>query len=144
MKKIIFVCTIFIFYFLAAGCTSTKLTADINVARNLNNPIIVDFVFVFEQPVVEELKKIPSLQWFSKKSQYKSDLELSGKIQVLTYEVVPGQKLSFKNFRPDSRALGLVVYASYLSQGEHRVVLSDYSKVSVNLQKDNFTVKMVE
>ena len=141
MKKFLSI-SIFCIVFLFSGCYAGNLTGNIIVEKKLINPIIVDFVFIFDQPTMDEFKKIPSIQWFSKRNQYKMDFELTDKIQVLTYELVPGQKITIEKFRPKHRNEGVIIYASYLSSGDHRVVLKDYSKLNLFINKEDFLVKV--
>ena len=141
MKKALPICILCII-FLFCGCFAGKLTGNISVEKKLNNPIIVDFVFIFDQPTLDELKKVPSMQWFANRNQYKMDLELNDKIQILSYELVPGQNMQIEKFRPNHRNEGVIIFVSYLSSGDHRVILKDYSKVDLSLDKDDFTVKV--
>lgn len=125
------------------ACNTGKLSGTISVERKLNNPVIIDFVFVFDQPTLEELQKVPSLQWFASRSQYKMDLELNDKIEILSYELVPGQNVEFKNFRPRLKKEALIIFVSYLTPGDHRVVIKDYTSVNLTLKRDDFTVKVL-
>ena len=111
MKKILSI-SIFCIVFLFSGCFAGNLKGNIIVEEKLINPIIVDFVFIFDLPTMDEFKKIPSIQWFSKRNQYKMDFELTDKIQVLSYELVPGQKIKIEKFRPKHKNEGVIIYQS--------------------------------
>ena len=55
---------------------------------------------------------------------------------------MPGQNMQIEKFRPNHRNEGVIIFVSYLSSGDHRVILKDYSKVDLSLDKDDFTVKV--
>jgi hypothetical protein len=128
--------------FIISGCMVPRLSGTIQVDSKLMNPIIVDFVFVYDNAVLEELKKVPSMQWFSKREQYKMDLEINNKIEILSYELVPGQKINIRRYKPKQKNEGLIVYASYVTAGDHRVILKDYNYVTLELMKDDFLAKI--
>lgn len=141
MKNIFFI-LIIISLFIFNSCFTRRLSGSIEVKKHLANPIIIDFVFVFDESVSDQLQKVSSVQWFKKRNQYKLDMELNNKIQILTYELVPGQTINFDSFRPKARSENLLIYVSYLTPGDHRVVLKDYRKVDLILEKENFYIKV--
>jgi len=123
------------------GCVIHKLSANLIVEKDLENPIVVDFVFIFDESVLEALHKVPSSEWFAKREQYKLDWEISKKIQVLSFELVPGQQEQLKYFKPRTNPIELLIFASYLTQGDHRIALTDYSFVTLFINKDDIIVK---
>ncbi len=142
MKKFILLLTLCLPFFYS--CYSSKLAAQIEVNEKVSDPLILDFVFVFDPTVVNELQKVPASHWFAKRPQYKLDYENTDKIQILSYELIPGQKLSFKKFKPKQKSLSLIIYGSYQTKGEHRVIYNDFSALDVKLEKDDFFVKTID
>ncbi len=142
MKRIqilFIICILFLFQ----GCFAGKLSAGIMADRSLDNPMIVDFVFVFDPATLASLQKITAMQWYTKREQFKLDYELNNKIQILSYELVPGQSLIFDKFRPKLRTEGLLIYVSYLTPGDHRILLKDYERLELFLKRDDFNVKII-
>lgn len=143
MRKNLFFLTFIVSTFLLLqSCVTERLSANISVVNDIGNPVIVDFVFVFDHGAMSELQKMPSTQWFAKKDQYMLDWGTSKKIQVLSYELIAGQRVQVKHFKPRKTPLELVIYASYLSPGDHRIIIENYSFMELFLNRDDIAIKI--
>jgi len=98
-----------------------ELPFDVTVAQDANedSPIAVDLVFVYDKKLLDTLLKTPSSEWFAKRDQFVKDY--GNALVVEKREWVPGQ--TFKDlkvaYRPGARRV--VVFADYVTDGEHRV-----------------------
>lgn len=139
IKKILLILSI---YFLIQGCITPKMNLQADVKKNANNysAISIDFVFIFTEKPLEEIKKISALDWFIKKDQYKNDYAINDDIQILSFELTPDQNIQISKFKPNYNPLALVVFANYDSPGEHRVIINDYTNLKMEFKESDFLV----
>ena len=117
------------------------VTLDSKFNANASSAVIVDFVFIYDKDVLGQVKGLTAAQWFSKKQQIVSDLEMNNKIQVYSKEVVPGNRDYIKGFKPMRRPTEVIIFSNYLSDGDHRVAVDNYCNLLVSLGENDFTVK---
>lgn len=150
MKKLMNSVLFFSVMNLTCSCSVTpldiltqKMSATLDSKFNMNesSAVMVDFVFVFDKDSLNEIKGLTAAQWFAKKQQYISDLQMSNKIQVYSKEVVPGNREFIRGFKPVRRPTEVIIFSNYLSSGDHRVALDDYCSLQVTLGESDFAVK---
>ena len=87
---------------------------------NLNSPVAVDIVVVFEETAVEKIVALPAAKWF----QTRADMlrTFPGTFAYKSWEVSPGQTLRLRGdmFGTPS-VVGVFVFADFLTPGEHRM-----------------------
>jgi type VI secretion system protein len=97
-----------------------QLPFDVTVAQDANedSPVAVDLVFVYDKKLLDTLLKTPSTEWFAKRDQFVKDY--GNALVVEKREWVPGQQLKdlVVAYRPGARRV--VVFADYVTDGEHR------------------------
>jgi type VI secretion system protein len=116
----------------------TKLIAlDVMPTANLNHPIALDLVVVYNRALLEELLKITAKEWFEKRQQYK--LDNPGILQSWEWELVPGQVVPFFKLPPKtSKGVGGIVFANYVTPGTHRARIDAYEGAIVRLKETEF------
>jgi type VI secretion system protein len=111
---------------------------EVDEAANLNHPIAVDLVIIYDEKLLEEITALSAHDWFTKRAQLKRDYPIS--LSTWEWEFVPGQKsqelLSFKMPSEVSRAQGALLFASYVTPGQHRMRLDTFEGVKVWLQTE--------
>ncbi|WP_158998519.1 hypothetical protein [Pigmentibacter ruber] len=137
MKKIANISTLVIFFL---SCTTPKmnLEAYIDINANSYSAIPVDVIFIYDDKVIDEFKKMSAANWFLKKEQFINDYAVNNLIQVLSYEIVPGQHFAVSDFKPMKTPLITILYANYLNSNENRIILSDYSSIRLKLKESSF------
>jgi len=118
----------------------TKILAlDISPKANLNHPIALDLVVIYNQSLFKDLLGISAEEWFKKRQQYK--LDYPSVLQSWEWELVPGQVVPFFKLPSATRkAVGALVFANYVPPGNHRARIDPYEGVVVRLEEAGFRV----
>lgn len=89
---------------------------------NQNSPLALDLVFVRDQATLEKLLSLSASKWFSSKDELMKTYPNA--ITLRSWELVPQQVLQLSEEALGSpRVAGVLLYANYLSPGEHRAQL---------------------
>jgi type VI secretion system protein len=122
----------------------TKILAlDVSPQANLNHPIALDLVVIYNQVLFKDLLGVSAEEWFKKRHQYK--LDYPSVLQSWEWELVPNQVVPFfKLPSGTSKAVGAIVYANYATPGNHRARIDPYEGVVVRLQNTQFKVLPLE
>ena len=115
----------------------------IDAQANLNHPIAVDLVLIYDQQLLAEIVKLSAHDWFTKRAQLKRDYPIS--LATWEWELVPDQPsqevLSFKMPPERKQAQAALFFANYLTPGNHRVRIDSMTSVKVHLQEERFVVQ---
>lgn len=117
-----------------------SLPVEITVAPdvNLQSPIAVDLIVVYQQPLIDELRELTARQWFARREDLSRDYP--GGFDAWSYEWVPSQCVELPALQYSVGAKAVVVYADYLTPGSHRVVLDAHQPFRLALERDDLTV----
>lgn len=107
---------------------------------NLNTALQFEIVFVKDPDLLKKLSELSASKWF----ELREDLRKTypGGFESMEWELVPGQdvRLPSEEFK-DKRALAVLIYANYLTPGEHRARIDSYRQGAViRLLPRGFTV----
>lgn len=95
----------------------TVVAAD---GANLNSPVALDIVLLKDDATLNIVTAMSAAKWFSSRSDIEKTFPLG--ISYRSMEVVPGQKLKIPTETLGSeRLMGVLVFADYLTPGEHRM-----------------------
>lgn len=117
-------------------------TISFQAAANANQGFAtrVDVVAVATDALVTALSKETATSWFANREQFLN--ANPGNVTVWSREVVPGRSAPQVSMgylgRLDYNAI--FVFAEYLSAGDHRVMIGQFSNPVVMLQEQSFTV----
>lgn len=119
-----------------------KVRVQVQVARqaNLNNPVAVDVLLVFDEALLKELQKMPAREWFDKREQIKRDFPDTRGFEVWEHEWVPGQDVAELVLPYRVATKGAVIFANYLTPGDHRGRWDGRENITLGLQEKGFTV----
>ena len=111
-----------------------------DAGANLNTALEFELVLVKDPDVLKKLSELPAAKWF----ELREDLRKTypGGFESMKWELVPGQDLRLQSdgFK-DKRALAVLVYANYLTPGEHRARIDNYREGAIiRLLPRGFTV----
>jgi type VI secretion system protein len=113
----------------------------VNTERaNLNNPVALDFLVVFNEKTETEASKLTARQWFEKKAQFKRDHILNQDYLLFEYEFVPGDPVPVIDIPYTVSGRSLLVYADYYTPGEHRVRVDPQKDATITLNERGFTL----
>lgn len=136
---------------LLSACTAIRQPApedfftftrvDIVAEYNANNtsPVPLDLVFVYDETFLAELQTMTAEDWFEWRKA-KADIP-SDQLFWLSQVIGPGQQRSITSFPENkNKALALVVFADYHTDGLHRQVVERRRSISIRLQEEGFVV----
>lgn len=113
----------------------------INTERaNLNNPVALDFLLVFNEKTETGAAKLTARQWFEKKSQFKRDHIVNEDYILFEYEFVPGDPVPVLEIPYTVSGRSLFVFADYYTPGEHRVRLDPQKDATITLKERGFAL----
>jgi type VI secretion system protein len=118
-----------------------RFSVQVNVAEsaNDNSPVPMDFVAVMDKKLMAEVAKLPAKDWFERRVQLQRDFP--GKIQVVSWEWVPGQHAGPIKIAVSSKAMFGYFFVNYLNGGDHRAVADLRWPVVVNLGPADLVVQ---
>jgi hypothetical protein len=117
-----------------------KVRVEVVTTPKLNRdfPLAVDFVVAYDKGVFEELKQLPAQDWFAMREQFLKDIEAG--VDSHYWEWVPGRRVEPQRIRYQPGARGGVVFAHYVTPGEHRVVIEPLRGFILRLGETDFEV----
>ena len=104
---------------------------------NMNNPVAVEMLLVYDEKLVETLSKTNAKDWFMNRDQFKQDNPKG--FDSWYWEWIPGQKVKDTKLPLKPSAKAAMVFANYLVPGDNRAKLDPYKSVTVNLGERAFT-----
>ena len=119
-----------------------KLEIAVEVARdaNMNSPVAVELVVIYDDKLMEQLMTMSAKNWFQAKKQIKKDYLEGEGFDSWLWEWVPGQEVPIQKLPLKARAEGAVMFAGYLSPGDHRSKIDPFKNVTVRLLEKDFAV----
>jgi type VI secretion system protein len=106
---------------------------------NRNSPVAVELVIVYEGKLLDELLKMPAGDWFRKREQFLRDHP--GGVDAWRWEWIPGQEVAEQELQVRVGAKGGVVFADYVTPGEHRMRIDPHQPVLLTLRTADFTLE---
>jgi type VI secretion system protein len=103
-----------------------NVRADVRVDRqaNLNSPVAVSVVVVRDKDLLDRLIELPAAQYFEQREQLQRDFPKD--LDEWSWEWVPGQVVAPLSLRFRAGAKGGLVFADYLTEGDHRARFDPY------------------
>lgn len=112
-------------------------------AANLNSPVAVDLVLVYDKKLVEELLAMPAADWFEKRNQFERDSMGKKRLEFRSWEWAPGQELETE-VRYSRKGNAAFLFARYLTPGDHRIRIDPYETFRLVLGENQFQVVVPE
>lgn len=115
-----------------------SLPVEITVApdANLQSPIAVELVVVYQTPLVDELRKLSAREWFERADDLRRDYPKG--FDSWGYEWVPSQCVALSALQYSVGAKAVVVFADYVTPGSHRAVLPAHQPFRLDLEREGF------
>ncbi len=154
LKAVVLLCSFFLLI-AASSCgigvrtramLGGKLRVKVEIAENvnLNSPIAVDLVVVYEEKLQERLLVTTSREWFENKEQIKRDYMEGEGLDFWSWEWVPGQQVPVQKFPLKPSAEAAFIFADYLTPGAHRYRIDPFESVSIKLNENEYKVEVLE
>jgi type VI secretion system protein len=107
---------------------------------NLNSPVAIDIVLLSDDATLGIVAAMSAAKWFASRSDIEKTFPLG--MSYRSVEVVPGQKLKIPvEMFGSERLMGVIVFADYLTPGEHRMRIEQLQgDIVVQLGERTFVV----
>ena len=117
---------------------TVDLTVDVAADANTDSPVAFDLVLAKDKQLVKQLSTMTAADWFKKRAQIERDSQ--AKIQVHSWEWVPGQDVGKIPVPVTVEVLAAIGFANYSTPGDHRAVLSLSGSEVMAFQRTDFSV----
>lgn len=105
---------------------------------NQQMPVAVDLVVVYDKSLLPTLLQLTAAGWFAGREQFVRDN--GPKVEVHSWEWVPGQKVATQRVRYRMGLQGAVIFAGYRSTTQpHRQKVDLRRRIALQLGADTFT-----
>lgn len=118
------------------GPSTVTLIAD--PAANQQTAVTVDLVFITDKLAAQRITALSAQDYFEQRTQIERDFP-TGVVRH-SWGLAPGQIERDVKVHPMCNRTGTVLFARYLTPGEHRQILGDQSAIVVSLNARDFTV----
>ena len=100
----------------------------------------VNLVFVHDPKLTNMISRLSSQEWFTQRRKLLS--KHADSLSVISSQVHPGEKQHLKRFtKRQKQAAMIVVFSSYRSEGEHKVIIKPSDINYVYFMKNHFIAK---
>jgi type VI secretion system protein len=106
---------------------------------NLNSATAIELLIVYKMELLKALMKINAVDYFASADQIKRDYP--DMVEVYRWELTPGQAISdYKITVTGDDPLGVVIFADYLTPGNHRERVGSTSSIHLRLKNKDFCI----
>ena len=98
----------------------------------------MDVVLLYDSSLTDRFLQLTAAEWFLHREQLTRDFP--NEIDVFSWEVVPGQRLSDLAVNRRTGTTAGFVFARYATAAPNRLRLTDQSTVEVRLMRDSFSL----
>ena len=123
-----------------------QVEVDVRPGANLNSPIAVELVVINDRKVLDKVQMLPAREWFQGREQFLRDNpKVAGactweQSRPCLWEWVPGQGKLELTLDVKAGAQWGVLFADYLTAGDHRLLVDPRKHFQVELGAEAFTV----
>ena len=104
---------------------------------NMNNPVAVEVILVYDKKLADTLEKTNAKDWFMNRDQFKRDHAKD--FDSWYWEWIPGQKVKDSRLPLKAKTKVTLVFANYLVPGDNRAKVDPYHNITINLGEREFT-----
>jgi type VI secretion system protein len=120
-----------------------RLPFQVAIASDANNDsaVAVDVVVVYDAKLADELLKVRAADWFDPKQKTQFLKDHARQIKVQGWEWVPAQRVGDLSVPYEAGARKVIVFADYLTEGDHRAAVDPQQRFKLVLGKFDFSVE---
>jgi type VI secretion system protein len=118
------------------GPSSATIIADPDA--NNTSAIAVDVLFISDTLAAQQISVLTATDYFARRTQLQRDFP--GGLLIRSRELAPGQIARDVPLNPNCNRVRTLLFARYLTPGDHRQSVANVSRILVSLGRDDFTV----
>lgn len=122
------------------GPTQLRVAVEADGHANDDSAISVAVLVVYDEGELAELRKKSAREWFAEMEQRQRDNPDGNKFDLVTWELMPGQRVREKTIELKGEPADGLVFADYLVEGQHREAFNPARRIQIQLLKDRFTI----
>jgi type VI secretion system protein len=106
---------------------------------NTHTATAVDLLIVYKMDILKTLMKLPAREYYASADQIRRDYP--DMMDVWHWELTPGQSIvNYPITLRGDEAAGAVIFADYLTPGDHRIRLGSFEHLHVRLRRNDFCI----
>ncbi len=106
---------------------------------NRNSATAIELLIIYKMELLKALMKINAADYFASSDQIKRDYP--DMVEVYRWELTPGQSISDYKIRANGDdPLGIVIFADYLTPGNHRERVGNATSIHLRLRNEDFCI----
>ncbi len=127
----------------AYSAFGAKLNVAVHISpnANLNSPVALDLVIIYDPQLLSRVLGMTAQQWFDQKAQILRDYRQGEGLDCWSWEWVPGQEVGRLKLPLEATAKGAVLFARYLTPGAHRIRIDPTQDIDIFLGEKTFHVR---
>ncbi|GBC62151.1 hypothetical protein DENIS_3114 [Desulfonema ishimotonii] len=120
------------------------VSVSLSPEANLNSPVALELVLIYNEKMMAYLSEKTARQWFEERKQIRRDYIENQDFNAWYWEWVPGQDVPDQEIPLTPRAVGGIIFADYLSPGNHRARFDPFKDIRIHLRTEDFVVTIVD
>ncbi|MDP9121334.1 MAG: hypothetical protein M3O15_08190 [Acidobacteriota bacterium] len=121
-----------------------EVTPRIDAVANQNSAVALSLLIVYDQKLLDQLLGLKARDWFAMRDQIKQEHPAGKGFDIWEWEWVPGQQVQPATLSFATGARAGVIFASYLSDGPHRVRIDPHQNIVIHLAEKDFSVELAQ
>lgn len=106
---------------------------------NRNSATAIELLIIYKMELLKALMKINAADYFASSDQIKRDYP--DMVEVYRWELTPGQSINdYKIKASGDEPLGIVIFADYLTPGNHRERVGNATAIHLRLRHEDFCI----
>jgi|JI10StandDraft_1071094.scaffolds.fasta_scaffold09505_3 type VI secretion system protein len=122
------------------GPTHLRVTLEAEQGANEDSPIPVTVLVIYQETAFSDLSRLTASEWFEQAEQRKRDNPEGASFDIITREILPGQRIDEQVIELTGEDAQGLVYAGYNTPGSHRARFNPRKRILVVLGVDDVTV----
>lgn len=124
----------------ASGPDQLRVAVEADSAANDNSAVSLAVLVVYDDAEMAELRRKSAREWFAEAEQRQRDNPDGNKFDLVTWELMPGQRIRERTIELKGEPAEGLVFADYYGDGQHREAFNPARRIQIQLLKDRFHI----
>ncbi|MGS2718699.1 hypothetical protein ACVBE9_11030 [Eionea flava] len=118
-----------------------KITIEAAANSNLDTPVALDIIFIYDEKITPLLSELNGPQWFQQKLSFSQ--RFANAIDIVDIEMVPLSRIESVSLpKKHKQAKNIVLFANYrTSDGQYMAELSHFKQLTIRLLNTQYTLQ---